>query len=138
MTCCFQMTGVSVSNEGDGLCIVHLQGGNDLVLALTSKRQDDRVGELVGTLCKLWHRCVYLDPNTRVYDALFKFKSRGGRFFFSRGKFFDWFLKQERLVRLVRGYLRVSPLTENFSFPDGSKFTFLKCSSEEENRPANS
>ena len=50
------MTGVSVSNEGDGLCIVHLQGGNDLVLALTNNKHDERVGELVGTLCKLWHR----------------------------------------------------------------------------------
>ena len=54
--CLFKMTGISVSPGADQLIIIHLQGGNDLVLCLTNTKHDERVGELVGTLCKLWHR----------------------------------------------------------------------------------
>ena len=54
-----QMTGVSVSPGSDQLVVVHLQGGNDLVICLQSVAKstaasNDRVGELVGTLCRLW------------------------------------------------------------------------------------
>ena len=57
--CDFQMTGISVSPGADQLVIIHLQGGNDLVLCLQSVARstggsNDRVGELVGTLCRLW------------------------------------------------------------------------------------
>ena len=52
---CPQMTGLSVSPGPDQLIIVHLEGGNDLVLCLETRDHEDRVGELVGNLCKIWH-----------------------------------------------------------------------------------
>ena len=45
---------MSVSPGPDQLVIVHLEGGNDLVLCLESRDHEDRVGELVGNLCRLW------------------------------------------------------------------------------------
>ena len=54
-TFCPQMTGLSVSPGPDQLIIVHLEGGNDLVLCLETRDHEDRVGELVGNLCKIWH-----------------------------------------------------------------------------------
>jgi len=54
-----QITGVGISPGSDQLVIIHLQGGNDLVLCLQSVARsnsgsNDRVGELVGSLCRLW------------------------------------------------------------------------------------
>jgi len=51
------MTGVSVSPGSDQLVIIHLHGGNDLVLCLqpgVGASRGDRVGEVVGHLCHLW------------------------------------------------------------------------------------
>ena len=58
----FQLTGISISPGTDQLCILHLRTGNDLVLCLTNNRSDERVGEIVGTLCKLWQKYVPLQP----------------------------------------------------------------------------
>ena len=63
------MTGVSVSPGADQLVIVHLQGGNDLVLCLDPRQQrEDRVGELVGILCKLWIRYGAMGLITLKHD----------------------------------------------------------------------
>lgn len=51
-----QMTGLSISPGSDQLVIIHLEGGNDLVLCLENNRKEERVGELVGILCHLWNR----------------------------------------------------------------------------------
>ena len=50
----FQVTGVSVSPGEDQLIVVHLSSNNDLVLCLTTTQQEDRVGEMVGQMCKLY------------------------------------------------------------------------------------
>ncbi|XP_074658993.1 unconventional myosin-Id-like [Tubulanus polymorphus] len=47
------VTGLSVTPGEDQLAIIHLSGGNDLVVCLLSRNNEDRIGELVGTLCKL-------------------------------------------------------------------------------------
>ncbi|UYV60479.1 MYO1D [Cordylochernes scorpioides] len=47
-----QVTGLSVSPGQDQLILIHLKGGNDLVVFL----KNGHVGELVGCLAYLWHR----------------------------------------------------------------------------------
>ncbi|KAK2191130.1 hypothetical protein NP493_59g02001 [Ridgeia piscesae] len=64
------MTGVSVSPGSDQLVIIHLEGGNDLVLCLESKDHEDRVGELIGNLCKLWHGTHKKDLRVTVATRL--------------------------------------------------------------------
>ncbi|KFM66883.1 Myosin-IA, partial [Stegodyphus mimosarum] len=49
------LTGVSVTPGPDQMIILHLRGGNDLVTALTSHHEEDRVGELVGIIVHQWH-----------------------------------------------------------------------------------
>lgn len=49
-----QITGLSITPGPDQLVIVHLQGGNDLVMCLMSTNGTDRVGELIGTICSFW------------------------------------------------------------------------------------
>lgn len=57
----FQLTGVSVSPGNDQLVIVHLSNGNDFVLCLQGKGSgEDRVGEAVGALCKIFSMYVFL------------------------------------------------------------------------------
>ncbi|KAF0301962.1 Myosin-IA [Amphibalanus amphitrite] len=46
------VTGVSVSPRSDQLAVIHLRGGNDLVVALVAAKAEDRVGELVGVVCR--------------------------------------------------------------------------------------
>lgn len=55
---CFllQITGVSVTPGRDQLVIIHLSGGNDLVLCLQNPAQEERVGELVGVLTSHMHK----------------------------------------------------------------------------------
>ncbi|UYV60906.1 MYO1D [Cordylochernes scorpioides] len=49
------VTGVSVTPGQDGLVVVHLRGGNDLVMVLVSATKGEpRVGELVGVLARQW------------------------------------------------------------------------------------
>ncbi|XP_022246802.1 unconventional myosin-Id-like [Limulus polyphemus] len=48
------LTGVSVGPGPDQLVILHLRGGNDFVIALTSHNEDNRVGELVGVVAHHW------------------------------------------------------------------------------------
>ena len=54
--------GASVSPSSDQLIVIHLEGGNDLVLALMprSNPADDYVGELIGNLCRLYRLLVFL------------------------------------------------------------------------------
>lgn len=50
-----KLTGVSVTpGPDDQLVVLHLSEGNDLVVALTSHRQENRVGELVGIVVRQW------------------------------------------------------------------------------------
>lgn len=66
-----EMTGVSISPGKDQLVIVHLQRGNDLVACLSHKSPgEDRVGELVGTLCKLWFSAHKKDLRVIVDNSL--------------------------------------------------------------------
>jgi myosin-1 len=64
------LTGVSVSPGPDQLAIVHLQGGNDLVVCLTNKKHEERVGELVGTLAKIWEKANKRDLRVVVGNQL--------------------------------------------------------------------
>lgn len=50
----FQITGVSVSPGHDQLVVIHTNKGNDFVLTL--KSNEDRVGELVGSLASNYQR----------------------------------------------------------------------------------
>ena len=46
------VTGLSLSpDDGNQLILVHLKSSNDLVLSLTSKKNEDLTGEAVGVLC---------------------------------------------------------------------------------------
>lgn len=50
-----QLSGVSVTPGRDQLVIMHVAGGNDLVVALQGEDhalKEDRVGELVALVCK--------------------------------------------------------------------------------------
>lgn len=46
---------MSVTPGPDQMIILHLRGGNDLVTALTSRREEDRVGEMVGITVHQWY-----------------------------------------------------------------------------------
>lgn len=47
-----EVSGVSVSPGQDQLVIIHLRGGNDLVISLSSHTNANRVGELTGLLLR--------------------------------------------------------------------------------------
>nr|XP_045596095.1 unconventional myosin ID-like [Procambarus clarkii] len=47
-----EVSGVSVSPGQDQLVIIHLRGGNDLVISLSSQSNANRVGELTGLLLR--------------------------------------------------------------------------------------
>ncbi|XP_064647722.1 unconventional myosin-Id-like [Lineus longissimus] len=64
------ITGVSVSPGEDQLVIVHLHGGNDLVMCLCGRNNEERVGELVGVLCRLWQRTQKKDLRVIVNKRL--------------------------------------------------------------------
>jgi len=49
------VTGVSIGLGPDQLLIIHLQSGNDLVVALISINKHDFVGEAVGALNKRYN-----------------------------------------------------------------------------------
>lgn len=48
------VTGLSITSDSDQLVVIHLNGGNDLVVCLSSPGKEERVGEFVGTLCRFW------------------------------------------------------------------------------------
>lgn len=50
------VTGISLSSGTDQLIVLHLQDGNDLVLALTPKGHKNRIGELVGIVVCYWNK----------------------------------------------------------------------------------
>ncbi|KAG0729962.1 Myosin-IA [Chionoecetes opilio] len=47
-----EVSGISVSPGQDQLVIIHLRGGNDLVISLTTQLNANRVGELTGLLLR--------------------------------------------------------------------------------------
>ncbi|XP_041366127.1 unconventional myosin-Id-like [Gigantopelta aegis] len=64
------ITGLSVSPDKDQLIVVHLIGGNDLVLYLQNPRGEERVGELVGVLCSFWMSHYQKDLKVTVNKVL--------------------------------------------------------------------
>ncbi|XP_037090493.1 unconventional myosin ID-like [Pollicipes pollicipes] len=62
------VTGVSVSPRSDQLVVLHLRGGNDLVVALLSNKAEDRVGELVGVVCRQYSASQKRDLRVLVTD----------------------------------------------------------------------
>lgn len=53
---CCQVTGVSLTPGSDQLVIIHLSDENDLVLCLQNLTREERVGEVLGTLCSHYQR----------------------------------------------------------------------------------
>lgn len=51
-----QVTGVSLTPGSDQLVIIHLSDENDLVLCLQNLTREERVGEVLGTLCSHYQR----------------------------------------------------------------------------------
>lgn len=64
------VTGISISPNADQLIIIHLRGGNDLVVGLTNNRQENRTPELVGILCRLWTEVHKSDLKVNVNTQL--------------------------------------------------------------------
>lgn len=50
------LTGITVSPGQDQLIVLHCPGGNDLVVSLHCLKQEDRVGECLGTICNRFHQ----------------------------------------------------------------------------------
>ena len=51
-----QVTGVSITPDSDQLLVLHLHGGNDLVLCLQCPGGEERIGEFVGTFARFYKR----------------------------------------------------------------------------------
>ncbi|KAF8795174.1 Unconventional myosin ID like protein [Argiope bruennichi] len=64
------LTGISVTPGPDQMIILHLRGGNDLVTALTSCQDEDRVGELVGIIVHQWFQLQGKDLRVIVNPQL--------------------------------------------------------------------
>ena len=44
-----------MSPRSDQLAVIHLRGGNDLLVTLTAPKPEDRVGELIGVVCRQYN-----------------------------------------------------------------------------------
>ncbi|XP_070211520.1 unconventional myosin-Id-like [Littorina saxatilis] len=68
------VTGVSVTQESDQLIVIHLTGGNDLVMCLQSANHEERVGELVGMIAnnlkKLYKRDLQMKVENKISCTL--------------------------------------------------------------------
>lgn len=67
-----QVTGVSISPGRDQLLVIHSNRGNDLVITLKTRNNEDRVGELVGVLTSRYFQSVYFSlfkTNTFFFEA---------------------------------------------------------------------
>ncbi|GAB1601174.1 unconventional myosin-Id [Argonauta hians] len=64
------LTGLSVSPDTDQLVIFHMKDGNDLVVSLQHSNQEDRVGEVVGAICKNWYHLTKQDLKVFVGKQL--------------------------------------------------------------------
>ncbi|KAK7866208.1 hypothetical protein R5R35_001420 [Gryllus longicercus] len=51
-----KITGLSLSSGRDQLIVIHSSKGNDLVLSLQCPEGEDRVGELLGTICDRFYQ----------------------------------------------------------------------------------
>lgn len=49
------LTGISATPGRDQLIILHSPDGNDLVVSLHFQKQEDRIGELIGTICAKYY-----------------------------------------------------------------------------------
>ncbi|GFO41945.1 unconventional myosin-id-like [Plakobranchus ocellatus] len=61
-----EITGMTVTPGKDQLAIIHLNGGNDLVLCLENPAQEERVGELVGVVCSHMHKILKRDLKVNI------------------------------------------------------------------------
>ncbi|BFY98224.1 hypothetical protein BsWGS_01264 [Bradybaena similaris] len=64
------VTGLSLTPGKDQLIIIHLSGGNDLVLCLENPAQEERVGELVGVLSSHMHKILKKDLKVNINKTL--------------------------------------------------------------------
>ncbi|ESO97046.1 hypothetical protein LOTGIDRAFT_143556 [Lottia gigantea] len=74
-----EITGLSITPESDQLVVIHLSGGNDLVICLISQSGEERVGELVGILCSHWHKTMKKDLKVNIskqFNVMLGGKSR--------------------------------------------------------------
>ncbi|XP_042216717.1 unconventional myosin ID-like [Homarus americanus] len=65
-----EVSGVSVSPGQDQLVIIHLRGGNDLVISLSSQANANRVGELTGLLLRQYQLLNRSDLRVVVGSSL--------------------------------------------------------------------
>ncbi|XP_050418381.2 unconventional myosin-Id isoform X2 [Patella vulgata] len=65
-----EITGLGLTPESDQLIVIHLSGGNDLVLCLMNNKKEERVGELVGILCSHWQKTMKKDLKVNVGKML--------------------------------------------------------------------
>ncbi|PIK44809.1 hypothetical protein BSL78_18335 [Apostichopus japonicus] len=49
-----EITGISITPDGDQMFVIHLSSDNDIAGCLTNSKSENQVPELVGVLCKLW------------------------------------------------------------------------------------
>ncbi|TKR57736.1 hypothetical protein L596_030397 [Steinernema carpocapsae] len=64
-----QLTGISVSTTSNGIVVFHV-GDNDLVGCIRNKLNEDRVGELVGTLCAFFERNLHRQLRVNVASTI--------------------------------------------------------------------
>ncbi|XP_030751648.1 unconventional myosin ID isoform X2 [Sitophilus oryzae] len=64
------LTGISVSPGQDQLIVLHCPGGNDLVVSLHCLKQEDRIGECVGTICNKFFQLRKTDLPVKVSKTL--------------------------------------------------------------------
>lgn len=51
-----EVSGLSISPDTDQLIVFHLTDGNDLVVCLHTPSKEERVGEVVGIIARLWQK----------------------------------------------------------------------------------
>ncbi|XP_052797829.1 unconventional myosin-Id-like [Mya arenaria] len=54
-----QVTGLTVSPDVDQLIVFKLTDGNDLVICLNSPSHEERVGEVVGIMARIWETVIH-------------------------------------------------------------------------------
>ncbi|CAG9773885.1 unnamed protein product [Ceutorhynchus assimilis] len=64
------LTGISVSPGQDQLIVLHCPNGNDLVVSLHCLKQEDRVGECVGTICNKFYQLRNTDLPVKVSKTI--------------------------------------------------------------------
>ncbi|XP_076272228.1 unconventional myosin ID isoform X2 [Rhynchophorus ferrugineus] len=64
------LTGISVTPGQDQLIVLHCPGGNDLVVSLHCLKQEDRIGECVGTICNRFFQLRKMELPVKVNKVI--------------------------------------------------------------------